>query len=541
MTNDVLLPLPLGTSGFEALRAAGQIYVDKTELIFQLASVRQKFFLTRPRRFGKSLLLSTLASLFRNGLKHFSGLAIEALWKDTTYNVIEIDFSKVKGFESFEDFEDKVRSVVVRAFTQGGFVLDERKPSEWIDQIADWMAAQPVNSLVLLIDEYDAPHAECLDDKATFNRIRKFFVNFYANIKSSDDCLRFMFITGIIKFNQTGIFSELNNFTDISLDPLYGPLLGYTEDDIDRYFDGYLRRAAGVLGLSLAQARVQLRDHYDGYCFDDEASTHLYAPWSVLNFFNRPSRGFLNYWMRSGGTLTLLEKYLHSHAIKTPSEYAAPKSVKYSDLDCSTDLDHINDLVVLTQAGYLTIKKRGLNVFLVGYPNQEVAVSLAELYSAKLLRERDLMSVAADTIAPALQLGDVTELFESANRAFAAIDYARYPITDEKTCQTYLQVFIAGAGFAVTSESHGALGRSDLEVEADRLHWVIELKFQRSGDNVQRLLQEGVRQIRARNYGAASCKPCTRVAAVFSEDKRAFVGWQSADVESSATACAASP
>ena len=529
MTDAALPPLPTGTSSFETLRCRGQIYVDKTALIHELASRPEKFFLTRPRRFGKSLLVSTFASLFKNGLKHFSGLAMEKLWKDRTYSVVEIDFSKAKGFNSFEDFEEKARSVVVRAFARAGFVLDQSQASDWIGQISDWMEGLPANSLVLLIDEYDAPHTECLGDKELFDKIRKFFAGFYANVKSNDACLRFMFMTGIAKFNQTGIFSELNNFTDISLDPMYGTLLGYTEDDIRRYFSGYLQRAAGALRLSEERTLELLRENYDGYCFDDEAAQHLYAPWSVLNFFSRPSRGFLNYWAKSGGALTLLQKYLHSHALRTPSEYAVDQLVKYSDLDCSTDLEHINDLALLTQAGYLTIKKRGLNSFWVGYPNKEVAVTLAELYSAKLLHDRDLTAIKADAIVPALNQGDVQKLFESANRAFAALDYVRFPITEEKLCQSYLQIFIAGAGFSVTVERHGASGRSDLEIETERLHWVIELKFQRTGQNADALLSDAVKQIRDRNYGAASARRLVRAAAVFSEEKRAFTCWRNAD------------
>lgn len=531
MTETALQPLPIGTSDFVALRKANQIYVDKTAQIHQLACLRQKFFLTRPRRFGKSLLVSTFASLFRDGLKYFSGLEIEKLWKDTTYAVVEIDFSKVKGFEDFEDFENKVRSVTVRSFAKAGFILDKGDESDWIGQISDWMEARPANSLVLLIDEYDAPHTACLENKDLFTRIREFLSSFYAIIKSNDACLRFVFMTGITKFNQTGIFSELNNFTDISLDPMYGSLLGYTDEDIQNCFSGYLRRAADVLDMTPQEVHEQLRENYDGYCFDDELTQHLYAPWSVLNFFSRPSRGFLNYWMRSGGTLSILQKYLHSHALKAPSEYATDQRVKYNDLDCSTDFDRINDLVLLTQAGYLTIKKRSLNSFWVGYPNKEVAVSLAELYCEKLLNQQDLAAVKADTIVPALNEGDVQNLFDSANRAFAALHYVKYPITEEKFVQSYLQVFIAGAGFTVRSEIGGALGRSDLEVDAGKVHWVIELKFQRKRDNADALLKEAVRQIRERNYGATSAKTLIRVAAVFSEEKRAFVCWQLADEE----------
>ena len=526
MIEKELQPLPTGTSDFVALRDAGQIYVDKTEQIYRLASLRQKFFLTRPRRFGKSLLVSTFASLFRDGLKYFSGLAIEKLWKDSTYNVIEIDFSKVKGFFDYDDFTTQVRSVVAGAFAQGGFVLDENKKSEWIAQISNWMSSQPVNSVVLLIDEYDAPHTACLENKELFNKVRALLSSFYAIVKSNDACLRFVFMTGITKFNQTGIFSELNNFTDLSLSPHYGTFLGYSEDDIRRYFAGYLTRAAQELCLSEEEVLNRMRDNYDGYCFDQKVSTHVYAPWSVMKFLEAPDLGFSNYWMKSGGTLTLLEKYLHSHALKSPAEYGELHGIRSDVLDSASDFDSISDLALLTQAGYLTIKRSQGRTFFVGYPNFEVADSMASLYTNMLLRNETLETVGAGGLESALKTANIPEVFQSANKAFAALDYQQYPIINEKYCQAFLQVFIFGANYDVTAEKHTAFGRSDLEFDADKYHWVIELKFQRKKENAEALLSEAVDQIRDRNYGSTSSKELVRVAAVFSEEKRAFVCWQ---------------
>ena len=502
------------------------IYVDKTASIYRLASLRQKFFLTRPRRFGKSLLVSTFASLFRDGLKDFSGLAIEKLWKDTTYSVVEIDFSKVKNFEDLADFDASVRSSLVRAFAKCGFVYDRSLESEWMDQISDWLEAQPNGALVLLIDEYDAPLTACLDNKELFKSIRKRLAKFYSVIKSNDACWRFVFMTGIAKFNQTGIFSELNNFTDISLDPLFASLLGYTEEDIDRYFAEYAKEAAVALNLPYEELRRQLRENYDGYCFDEDASKHLYAPWSVLQFFARPSRGFMNYWMKSGGNLSLLQQYLHSHSLKAPEAYALEKAVRYQDLSASTDFDGISDIVLLTQAGYLTIKRRDGRLFYVGYPNKEVADSLAELYTDMLLHKQPPEFFGTSELVTVLRDGNVNRLFELINHAFSGIDYQRYPITDEKHCQAFLQIFLAGLGLSVTAERHGALGRSDLEIDAPKVHWVLELKYQRKGESVEEMLAKATEQITEKQYGASWVKPVIRVAAVFSEEKRTFVRWQ---------------
>lgn len=531
MNDTVLAPLPTGTSDFETLRGRGQIYVDKTALIYELASRSEKFFLTRPRRFGKSLLVSTFASLFKNGLKYFSGLAIEKLWKDTTYNVVEIDFSEIKNITGFEDFKKQLNETLESAFKPLGFELDRSSDISLMKQLSAWMKTIASNSVVLLIDEYDSPLTACLGDKALFRSVRTRLASFYATVKANDRCFRFVFMTGITKFNQTGIFSELNNFSDLSLDPRYGTFLGYSEDDIRTYFSGYLNRASQRLNLSPDDVLDRMRENYDGYCFDQQASTHVYAPWSVMKFLDAPELGFSNYWMKSGGTLTLLEKYLHSHALKSPTEYGEEQAVGCDELDASADFDEISDLVLLTQAGYLTIKRHEIDTFFVSYPNREVAKSMASLYARMLLKKKTVGSVGGQKIKDAVLAGSVEDLFSTVNKTFAAFDYVQHPIKTEKICQTFLLITLTCVGFEVISERHNALGRSDLEWDTNDHHWIIELKFQRRGQDANALLADAVRQIRDKNYGASSSKPLIRAAAVFSEEKRAFVGWQDADAD----------
>lgn len=531
MNDTVLAPLPTGTSDFETLRGRGQIYVDKTALIYELASRSEKFFLTRPRRFGKSLLVSTFASLFKNGLKYFSGLAIEKLWKDTTYNVVEIDFSEIKNITGFDDFEKQLNETLESAFKPLGFELDRSSDISLMKQLSAWMKTIASNSVVLLIDEYDSPLTACLGDKALFQSVRTRLASFYATVKANDRCFRFVFMTGITKFNQTGIFSELNNFSDLSLDPRYGTFLGYSEDDIRTYFSGYLNRASQRLNLSPDDVLDRMRENYDGYCFDQQASTHVYAPWSVMKFLDAPELGFSNYWMKSGGTLTLLEKYLHSHALKSPTEYGEEQAVGCDELDASADFDEISDLVLLTQAGYLTIKRQEIDTFFVSYPNREVAKSMASLYARMLLKKKTVGSVGGQKIKDAVLAGSVEDLFSTVNKTFAAFDYVQHPIKTEKICQTFLLITLTCVGFEVISERHNALGRSDLEWDTNDHHWVIELKFQRRGQDANALLADAVRQIRDKNYGASSSKPLIHAAAVFSEEKRAFVGWQDADAD----------
>ncbi len=519
--------LPLGTSDFETLRLSNMIYVDKTALIYRLASLRQKFFLTRPRRFGKSLLVSTFASLFSNGLKYFSGLAIDKLWTDKTYNVVQIDFSEIKNFRNFNEFAQKLDSALEDAFTLVGFHRNPTSEKNLVQQLSFWLKTHTKNSLVLLIDEYDAPLTACLDDKERFDEVQRQLANFYAIVKSCDGCWRFVFVTGITKLYQTSIFSsEFNHFIDLTLDPLFAPLVGFTEEDIDRYFPEYVEKAAKALNLPTTELRCQLRENYGGYCFDEHVSTHLYAPWSALNFLSCPKEGFEPYWVQSGGHILNLLRYLQPDSLKAPENYASEQYVSLNELECSSAFGDLRDVLLLTQAGYLTLKRRNGRFFCVGYPNKEVADSLASLYTDMLLHNRSFNSFGAGRLSDAVCDGNADLLFDQANHAFAGIDYQQHPIANEKHCQAFLQIFLVGLGFSVLSEQHNALGRSNLEIDAPKVHWVLELKYQRKGESADTLLSEAAKQITEKQYGAASEKPLIRVAAVFSEEKRTFVRWQ---------------
>ncbi|HBZ57816.1 MAG TPA: hypothetical protein DEO49_01515, partial [Sutterella sp.] len=195
--------LPLGVSDFASLRQDGLIYVDKTAMVHQLArSAGSKILLTRPRRFGKSLLVSTFESLFKYGLRDFQGLAIESLWKDTTYNVVRLDFSRAKRFSSSQEFRLRLDSLLTQGFGNLGFTYNPDPLQTTCDQLSEWLSECPKNSLVLLIDEYDAPLTACLDKPELFEQVRDSLSDFYAVLKSNDGALRFLFITGITKYSK---------------------------------------------------------------------------------------------------------------------------------------------------------------------------------------------------------------------------------------------------------------------------------------------------------------------------------------------------
>jgi len=531
MADTELKPLPLGTSDFSALRSDEQIYVDKTALVNEIASKHQKFFLARPRRFGKSLLVSTFESLFKYGLRDFKGLAIEKLWKDKkNYQVIRLDFSRIKNFFSIEEFNQRLASLLTKDFGILGFKTTERDASSVCDDLSVWFKTLQKESFVLLIDEYDAPLTACLNDANLFNRVRMKLADFYATIKSNDAALRFFFMTGITKFNKTGIFSELNNLRDISLDNKYGSLLGYTHEELELYFDAYLNQAAEVLNLSKENLISVLTKNYDGFCFCEDASKHVFAPWSTLNFLQSPGRGFKNYWFESGGQPRVLLEYIKSHTIKEPAEYLAEKEVPIESLSASSNLADVDDNVLLTQAGYLTIKAVNGKTVTVGYPNQEVAQSMARLYTEVML-SRDAMNQAGkEFLTTLLKKGDAPGFVQELNKIFLGIDYTKYPIQNEAACGAAVYLMLRCTGLEPIMELQNALGRSDFEVDAGDNHWVLEFKFTREPNLAEELCKKGVEQVKTRRYGEQfERKSLRRMVLVFVQEAKQFVCWSEVD------------
>lgn len=525
----MLQPLPLGRSTFSTLRARNEIYVDKTALIHRLAQFDSKIFLARPRRFGKSLLVSTFESLFKNGLRDFEGLAIEKLWKDKTYPVVRLDFSGLKAYKDLGQFQIAFQSLLSSVFAPLGFHYDsENQTILFIDQFKMWLSAQPPSSFVLLIDEYDAPLTNHLDSATVFDNIRDYLGEFYAAIKQYEGCLRFVFMTGITKFSNTSIFSAFNNIEDISLDEKFGELLGYTEEEIAKYFEAYLQKAQSALQLSKSELLVKLREQYDGFSFDRKAATHVYCPWSVLNFLKRPEEGFRNYWYTSGGQPTVLMKYLADHALQSPTVYNESVLFSISDLGASRQCDEISVEALLTQAGYLTIKEGvGGDFVRLGYPNEEVARSMARLYAAELLKGQDVANSGVPSLFKVMAEQSPETVVSYFNRALGSIDYVRYPIENEAACRAYLQVLLIGAALLPKVEVHNALGRSDMEVEVGNRHWVFEFKFAKTPAEVQKLLNQAVSQMQSVHYGEnAANKHLIRVAMVFSAKDRRFSAWK---------------
>ena len=278
--------------------------------------------------------------------------------------------------------------------------------------------------------------------------------------------------------------------------------MGYTEDEIAACFSCYLDRAAEALHLPGESLTAQLREQYDGFSFDRRAQTHVYCPWSVLNFLAKPSEGFQNYWFSSGGQPTVLMKHLSRHALSQPMSYGESKTVRLSDLNASRQYEEISLDVLLAQAGYYTIGEVTDDQYVfLGYPNQEVAVSMAQLYADELLKGKRLRKQGQPSIRDVLSEGSTDEVIEQLNHVVQAIDYQSYPIVDEASCR--------------------------MEVQAGTRHWVFEFKFANDDAKTKSLLNAAIEQIKTRRYGAQSPnQELIRIALVFSSKQRKFTAWQ---------------
>lgn len=517
--------LSLGTSDFSALRLSDEIYVDKTELIYELASQKARYLFVRPRRFGKSLLISTFESLFKYGLRDFKNLAIEKLWaEEPKYLAVRLDFSEAKYFSSPEEFSERLASLIVRNFTRVGFSYVRDSADSIFHQWSEWLKTLKNGSLVLLIDEYDSPLTFCLDQEELFAAVKELLSNFYAMLSANERVLRFVFITGIIRFNEVCLSSELVRFTDISSDPRYGSLVGFTQDEVEGNFENYLEEAAKDLSISRNDLMKQLVAQYGGYCFEETGSMKVLAPWSLLNFLAYPSRDFQAYWFESGGSASLL-KWLKTKAVKGPEEFSQEKRISRSErLGASGSL---SDIALLTQAGYLTIKApESGRTFLLDYPNLEVRRSMAQLHTEQLLNGRVPGQVGAGPIVEALSKEDLEFVVVVLNRFLSAIDYQKYLVKDEATLRAYVQVYLAAAGSGVEAEFEDDR-RKELKVKVDGQEWIFDFRIVKalkdaSEHNVD--ADKHMEKIHPRDQDDR--RDTRKVRLVFSTEARQFVMWR---------------
>ncbi len=507
-----LLP---NSCNFRDLIDNNRVYVDKTALICQIAKDEKgPYFISRPRRFGKSTLINTFHELFAHGTERFKGLEIEPLWKDKTYKVIHLDFSTFREVPSNSSFNKEFMDAFKLSLEEAGI----EPTKENIDSPANLLkkTLDTESEVVLLVDEYDAPLTAVLNDSNEFEDRRKILSNFYLTVKSCGGKFRFIFITGVTYYSHTSIFTAFNNLKDLTLDLRYGALLGYTSEELELYFGEYIDNAVEVLNKKYHTERYthdlvvsELKRNYDGYSFDEEALNHVYNPWSIVNFFDAPVRGFIPYWVVSGGsTPTFLVNYLKQglekyntddlqsllnidSTVNSAAEYLYPKIENMANLDL---------FAILYQAGYFCIKAVVDDIFKVGIPNLEVKKAYSNIVLNELTKTKEAKLKYVEPFKDVLASGNLDKIKELFNTFINEFSYETVRNFNEACFRDVLNLAMLTFNVTASTEVMGACGRADITAEAGDYLYVFELKVTDNSKDIATKLTEAKEQIIKNKY-----------------------------------------
>ena len=504
------------TTDFGELIDNNCIYVDKTAIINQFASKKGPFFISRPRRFGKSTLINTLHELFAHGTEKFKGLAIEPLWKDKTYKVLHLDFSLFKETPSNgsfnKDFMDSLRFSLQRA----GIEPTKEKVDFPAKLLEKSIENEEERAVVLLVDEYDAPLTAVLNDSNEFEDRRKILFNFYMTVKSFQVKFRFIFITGVTYYAHTSIFSAFNNLTDLTLDSDYGALLGYTSEELEKYFSEYIDNAVVTLNKKFPTERYthekvveELKRNYDGYSFDEDCMHHVYNPWSILNFLKSPHRGFIPYWVVSGGsTPTFLVNYLKQGLKK----YNSNELQSLLSIDSTVDkassklypaIDNIAKIdlfAILYQAGYFCIKGISRKLLKIGIPNLEVKQAYSEIMLRLLTNNNDVQEKFTTSLYDVLCENNLDKLKDIFNCFINELSYETVKKFNEACFRDVLKLAMLTFNVSASTDVMGSCGRADITAEAGDYLYVFELKVTDNSKDIDTKLTEAKEQIIKNKY-----------------------------------------
>ncbi len=511
---------PVGMQVFEDIRKGGYLYVDKTSHIWGLLQAGGKYrFLSRPRRFGKTLLVSTMEAYFRGRRDLFRGLALERLdareeWP--AHPVIRLDLSTCKS-TSEEGLAAELDMVLRRVEEVFG---REEGVSGWsprVESLIRRAARTSDQGVVVLVDEYDAPLLNVMHDPDRLQRFREIMREFYSPLKACEPYLSFVFITGISKFSQLSIFSELNNLVNVSMDPQFGGICGITAEELDGPLAPDVAWLAGELGMTPAECREQLRRRYDGYRFTREPA-EVYNPFSLVAAFDR--RDLDSYWFGSG-TPTSLVNMLRRTDVTVPEleGVRAPASAFDAPTEAMGD-----PIAFMYQSGYLTIKgySERTRTYTLGIPNAEVAEGLYEsLLPAYTGKPASATGGFVADLSDALYVGDVDQALRLLRSFLAGIPYD-LAAKDEKAFQAQLYLVFKLVGASIRTEVRTSTGRIDVVVESPGATYVMELKYRRAGEK-HPTSADALAQIDDKGYlipFAAGGRPVVKVGVVYSEDVR---------------------
>ena len=508
------LKLPVGIQTFEAIRTEGYVYIDKTRYLVNMIDTGKIYFLARPRRFGKSLTVTTFDALFWGKKELFKGLYAEEFLDRPDFKpspVIRLDMSRVTTSEGIEGIKESILRLTVEAAQKLDIILsDTPLIGMMLGELISTAAKKYNQKVVILIDEYDKPYTDFVNDTKMAEEVRNILRNYYIQIKANDEYIRFTFITGISKFARFGVFSTLNTPTDISVMPEYGSICGYTEEEICNYFPDYLEETAKSMHISTPELIEKMRYYYNGFSFDREAKVRLYNPFSTLSFFKE--KDFANFWMETGSSKFIAD-YMKNRNLTVEQFRNLPVSKDFAR--SPGDMDTTPAQGFLYQAGYLTLRPGVIQDFSLDYPNTEVLNSMSALVTQNILQHKDeSYNQCQNDLLAGLITKNSKKVVSAFNRLLASIPYDDYTAAAKQgITMSYFEMkpqewlyrasifgFLQGCGVVVASEMHTNKGRPDLVVSYRGNVWVIEIKVAHEGESATQKAEEAYRQIIDKNY-----------------------------------------
>lgn len=503
---------PIGIQDFRELRNAGYLYVDKTKEISDLVESGKYYFLSRPRRFGKSLLVSTLKYLFLGERELFDGLWIADRYDFEPHPVLHFSFSAL-GYKDI-GLERGLHQALNNKAEEAGFSLTQEGIGPRFQELIKRLAENG-QKVVLLIDEYDKPLVDYIDQQEQAEVNRDILKNFFSVIKDTDPFLRFFLITGVSKFSKVSLFSDLNHLQDITLVERFESIAGYTQKELDTSFESDIGELAQKIGKSTAALREDIRLWYNGYSWGTE--TRLYNPFSILNLFS--AQRFANYWWETGTPTFLIKK------LRTEFQYNLNDLVAGQVMFESFTINDLNWLALLFQTGYLTIRDYDpeTGLYTLGYPNREVRDTMQQhlLAAFRETTKTDSLPLLVK-IKTALEQGDLERLIELINILFSTIPHQIFQEKQEAFFHAILHLSFSGIGLFVQSEVSTAKGRVDTVVHTRDCIYVMEFKLDGSA-------QSALQQIREKRYGSPFLDQGKEVIALgvnFSSVERAVAEWE---------------
>jgi hypothetical protein len=478
---------PIGIQNFESLRKDGYLYVDKTALIYQLAKRGRYYFLNRPRRFGKSLLISTLEAYFQGKRELFQGLAMEELEKEwLQHPILHLDLN-IEKYDSIESLGNILNNALTRWEKIYGDEPSEASFSLRFAGIIRRAHELTGQRVVILVDEYDKPMLQAINNEELQREFRNTLKPFYGALKTMDGDIKFALLTGVTKFGKVSVFSDLNNLNDISMDKQYVSLCGMTEEEIHRYFEDDLRRLATAQDMTYEETCTRLKEAYDGYHFRQN-SEGIYNPFSVLNTFAKQEFG--SYWFETGTPTYLVELLKQNHYKLEQMSHEETNSEALNSIYADE-----SPIPVIYQSGYLTIKDYDprFENYILGFPNREVEEGFIKFLMPFYTNVNKVESpFEIQQFTREIESGQPDAFLRRLQSFFADTPYEL--IRDlEVHYQNVLFIVFRLVGFYVKAEYHTSEGRVDLVLQTDRYIYVMEFKLEGSAE-------EALQQIEAKHY-----------------------------------------